>query len=92
MAIGLFASLAEADEGRRRGGRRRGQRQRGGRQQQITDLGPPPQPIIDIPEVPAAPLPLNRFVPTGPAPGSAFPPESPVEGHIPDSDGNYDFA
>lgn len=84
-------ALTSADE-RRRQGRRR-QRPRAGRQQQF-DLGPPPQPVINIPE-PAAPLPVqaaaNRFIPTGPAPGSAFPPESAVIGHIPDRDGNYDF-
>jgi len=92
--------MAEAD-GQGHGGGRRGRvgrrrnRPRGGRQQQF-DLGPPPQPIINIPEPVAAPLPVqaaspNRFVPSGPAPGSAFPPESPVRGRIPDRDGNYDF-
>lgn len=87
--MGLVASLAS---GQRRGRRR--QRPRAGRQQNF-DLGPPPQPVINIPD--AAPLPVqasvpaNRFIPTGPAPGSALPPESPVVGHIPDRDGNYDF-
>ena len=94
MGVALLATLSHADgNGGRRGGRRRGRNgQRAGRQQPLA-LGPPPQPIIDIPEVPAAPLPVqNRFVPTGPAPGSALPPESPVVGHIPDGEGNYDFT
>merc|ERR1719412_1963161 len=92
--------MAEAD-GQGHGGGRRGRvgrrrnRPRGGRQQQF-DLGPPPQPIINIPEPVAAPLPApalpaNRFLPTGPVPGAPLPPESPVRGRIPDRDGNYDF-
>ena len=96
MVIGVLVTLAQADERRRgRGGRRQGRRQRprGGRQQ-FADLGPPPQPEINLP-LSAAPLPLpaapNRFLPTGPAPGSALPDEGLVSGHIPDRDGNYDF-
>ena len=100
MVIGILATQAEAEGQRRgRGGRRHGRRQRprAGRQFDSFDLGPPPQPVIDLPAAAAAPLPLpagpaNRFVPTGgPAPGSALPPESLVAGHIPDRDGNYDF-
>lgn len=95
VLIGLITTAAEAQRrGRGRAGRR--QRPRAGRQQQF-DLGPPPQPVISIPEVPAAPLPIssvpaNRFIPTGPAPGSAFPPESLVQGRIPDREGNYEFS
>ena len=101
---GVLAAVAEADEQRRgRGGRRQGgrrQRPRGGRQQDLNGgLGPPPQPVIDLPAAAAAPLPIpsgpaNRFIPTGgrgPQPGSALPAESLVTGHIPDRDGNYDF-
>jgi hypothetical protein len=102
VLVGLCA-VVSADEGPRRGGRRQGRRQRprAGRQQNF-DLGPPPQPVIDLPNFPAAaaaaPLPVqasvpaNRFLPTGPAPGSALPPESLVAGHIPDREGNYDFT
>merc|ERR1711981_475947 len=99
LVIGILATLAQADGGQRhgRGGRRQGRRQRprAGRQQNF-DLGPPPQPVINLPPSAAAPLPLpagppNRFLPTGPAPGSSLPPESLVAGHIPDRDGNYDF-
>merc|ERR1712038_1744062 len=82
------------------GRRRQQQRQRAGRQQQQQqqfDLGPPPQPVISIPDLPAAPLPVssvpaNRFIPTGPAPGSALPPESLTQGNIPDREGKYDFT
>ena len=103
MVIGVLAAVAEADGQRRgRGGRRQGRRQRprGGRQQDLNGgLGPPPQPVIDLPAAAAAPLPIpsgpaNRFIPTGgrgPQPGSALPAESLVTGHIPDRDGNYDF-
>merc|ERR1712029_513514 len=98
VLIGDFATLAQADGQRGgRGGRRQGRRQRprAGRQQQF-DLGPPPQPEINLPASAAAPLPIpvgpaNRFIPTGPKPGAALPPESLVAGHIPDRDGNYDF-
>ena len=97
LVIGVLVTLAQADGQRRgRGGRRQGRRQRprGGRQQ-FTDLGPPPQPEINLPPS-AAPLPIpagpaNRFVPTGPKPGGALPAEGLVAGHIPDRDGNYDF-
>merc|ERR1739838_376566 len=78
VVIGVLVTLAQADEQRRgRGGRRQGRRQRprGGRQQ-FADLGPPPQPEINLP-LSAAPLPL--------------PAEGLVSGHIPDADGNYDF-
>ena len=85
-----------------RQGRRRGQQQQRGARQQFGDLGPPPQPQIDIPNLPPPPnravpaqqpsLPQNRFLPTGPAPGSPLPPESPVRGRIPDREGNYDFT
>ena len=105
--FGLTVSLVIADgqHGRRRGrqGRRRGQQQQRGARQQFGDLGPPPQPQIDIPNLPPPPpnravpaqqpsLPQNRFLPTGPAPGSPLPPESPVRGRIPDREGNYDFT
>ena len=107
LVFGLTVSLviAEGQHGRRRGrqGRRRGQQQQQqrGARQQFADLGPPPQPQIDIPNLPPPPnraipaqpsLPQNRFLPTGPAPGSSLPPESPVRGRIPDTDGNYDFT
>merc|ERR1712018_73791 len=101
VIIGLIIATAVNGEPQRRqrpgrGGRgngRRRQRPRAGRQ---FDLGPPPQPVINIPDLPAAPLPVasvpaNRFVPTGPAPDSALPPESLTQGHIPDREGNYDF-
>lgn len=99
MVIGVLAAVAEADGQRRgRGGRQQGRRQRprGGRQLN-GGLGPPPQPVIDLPFEAAAPLPIpagpaNRFIPRGgPQPGSALPAESLVTGHIPDRDGNYDF-
>ena len=108
MIIGLITAATVNGEpqrqqrrGRNRaaGRRRQQQRQRAGRQQQQQqfDLGPPPQPVISIPDLPAAPLPVssvpaNRFIPTGPAPGSALPPESLTQGHIPDREGNYDFT
>ena len=99
VILGFACYMAKADGPGHGGGRRgrtgrRRNRPRGGRQQ--FDLGPPPQPVINIPEPVAAPLPVqpaspNRFVPAGPAPGSPLPPESPVRGRIPDRDGNYDF-
>merc|ERR1712183_1145571 len=106
LVFGLTVSLviAEGQHGRRRGrqGRRREQQQQQrGARQQFADLGPPPQPQIDIPNLPPPPnraipaqlsLPQNRFLPRGPAPGSSLPPESPVRGRIPDTDGNYDFT
>merc|ERR1712001_619294 len=87
LVFGLTVSLviAEGQHGRRRGrqGRRRGQQQQRGARQQFGDLGPPPQPQIDIPNLPPPPnravpaqqpsLPQNRFLPTGPAPGSPLP-------------------
>merc|ERR1712086_117307 len=58
LVIGVLAAVAEADGQRRgRGGRQQGRRQRprGGRQLN-GGLGPPPQPVIDLPFEAAAPL------------------------------------
>merc|ERR1711981_1077373 len=90
LVFGLTVSLviAEGQHGHRRGrqGRRRGQQQQQrGARQQFADLGPPPQPQIDIPNLPPPP---NRAIPAQPS----LPQESPVRGRIPDTDGNYDFT